>query len=182
MKNEYTSLNMGKKIKCNHRSLKIYTILYKHKMVQPRLRNSECLILQGMSSLLATKISTLAVGLEEASSRSHSRPLYFPGPFTKFIKGHSTLGLPLTAPMEAQPRGKGALSKALWQLRGSPSWGQANQTDNRRARWRTPNSREAKSPTSIDRPCTKMEFRTLHGAPLTPFWLGEHRRLSSHCC
>ena len=106
MKNEYTSLNMGKKIKCNHRSLKIYTILYKHKMVQARLRNSECLKLQGMSSLLATKISTLAVGLEEASSRGHSHPLYSPGPFKKFIKGRSTLGLPLTAPMDAQPLGK----------------------------------------------------------------------------
>ena len=73
MKNEYTSLSMGGK--CNHRSLKICTVLYKHKMIQPKLRNSECLTLQDTSSPQVTEISTLAVGPEEAHRGSHSHPL-----------------------------------------------------------------------------------------------------------
>lgn len=67
MKNEYTSLNIGKKIKSNDRSLKIYTVLYKDQIVQPKLRNSVYLKLQGMSSLLATEISALALGLVQKS-------------------------------------------------------------------------------------------------------------------
>lgn len=52
-----------KNIECNHISLKIYTTLSKDKVAVPKQRNSECLKLEGISALQATKISTLALGL-----------------------------------------------------------------------------------------------------------------------
>lgn len=45
------------------------------KVVVPKLRDSECLKEQGISSHLATKLSALAPGLEWASSRNQSHPL-----------------------------------------------------------------------------------------------------------
>lgn len=77
------------------------------KVVVPKLRDSECLKGQGISSLLATKLSALAPGLEWASSRNQSHP------FKKLINGHGILGLPFTAATEVQPRGKGALHRPL---------------------------------------------------------------------
>lgn len=43
-------------------SLKIYTILCKDKVRITKIKNSECLKLQSISSLLTTKISTLVLG------------------------------------------------------------------------------------------------------------------------
>lgn len=77
------------------------------KVVVPKLRDPEGLRSQGFSSLLATKLSALAPGLEWASSRNQSHPL------KKLIKGRGVLGLPFSAATEVQPRGKGALNRPL---------------------------------------------------------------------
>lgn len=72
--------------------------------------------------------------------------LYFPRALKDLLRwGPSTVGLPQTAQ-------KGALSKTLWQLQGSPCWGHAVQTDPHRARGRMPNSGEGERPTSADQP------------------------------
>lgn len=64
MKNEYTSLNMGKTENAIIYLLKIYNILCKDKVVAPKLRNPKGLERKVICTALVTKTSILLPGGE----------------------------------------------------------------------------------------------------------------------
>lgn len=109
------------------------------KVVVPKLRDSECLKEQGISSHLATKLSTLAPGLEWASSRNQSHPL------RNSETDMASWDFHLQQPQRCSPMGREHFT--------GPSVAERSHPDRQPQRLaKMPNSGERSCPTSVPHP------------------------------